>query len=275
MEMTTHKINIKINLGGLIDELSRSVQRTISLVAAGLHVKQYINSESLHLPDVNMGMRYDRPIWTTDQIQIEYDKWLLTNGFRDVTESVSAFMESAHDVLSYWEIACYQQSRGEVRGGDWNRIIVGGHKSFNKRPFPSKLDHISSHQINIDTNLKNQVLTINATRNCLVHRRGIVADADLNIDGGLQIEWTKMALIFINKDGEKEVVPPFNAEKGDKIAIRNKEEKKIFPLGTQIQFTVQEFSDICWCVFLFGNSLKESIQKRGVELGLVKVPADC
>lgn len=83
-----------------------------------------------------------------------------------------------------------------------------------------------------------------------------------------------MVLILINKDGEKEVVPPFEADKGDKIALRNREEKKIFPLGTQIQFTAQEFSDICWCVFLFGNSLKDSIEKRGLELGLLKKTSD-
>jgi len=272
--MASHKINIKIDLGGLIGELGRSVQRTISLVASGLRVKQHITSESLYLPDINVGMTYDRPIWTTDETQNEFVRWLLINGFRDVTESVSAFLESVHDVLSFWEIACYQQSKTEVTGGDWNRIIVGGHKSFNKRHFPDKLNHISSHEINIEAKLKNQVLTINATRNCLVHRRGVVLNVDLNIGGGLQIQWTKMVLILINKDGEKEVVPPFEADKGDKIALRNREEKKIFPLGTQIQFTVQEFSDICWCVFLFGNSLKDSIEKRGLELGLLKKTSD-
>ena len=268
--MATHKIDIKINLGGLIDELARSVQGTISLVAAGLGAKQYITSEPVHLPDVNMGMRYEKPIWTTEQTQIEYARWLLINGFRDVTESISMFLESAHGVLSFWEIDCYRRSKGEVTGADWNRIIVGGHRKFNWYNFSGKLEHISGHEIDIDTGLKTQVLTINATRNCLVHRHGVVSKDDLNMDEGLQIQWTKMATILINKDGGKEVVPPFHVEEGDVVAIRNREEKKIFPIGTQIQFTVQEFSDICWCVFLFGNSLKESIQKRGVELGLVQ-----
>ena len=73
--MAHHRIDIEINLGGLINQLSRSVQQTISLVGAGLRANQYVTSEPLHLPDVNMGMRYDKPVWTTDQTQIEYERF--------------------------------------------------------------------------------------------------------------------------------------------------------------------------------------------------------
>ena len=271
--MAHHKLDVKIDLGGLIGELQASVQRVINLVACGLRTKQHITSDLLRLPDTSMGITvHDKLNWDSEMAQKAFSQWLLLNGFRDVIEGMSFFLESAHRVLSLWEHFGYQKSKITVTGADWNRIIPGGDEKFNKLHFPPKLDHIANgHGIAIDAGLKAQILTINTTRNCLVHRNGIVSKADYNVAEGLEIKWTKLVLILMDKNGEKEVVPPFKADKGDTIGLRNREERKTFTLGTQVQFTVQEFADIYWCVFLFGNSLKDSIQKKGVELGLINL----
>jgi len=271
--MAHHEFNVKIDLGGLIGELQASVQRVINLVASGLTTKQHITSDLFRLPDTSMGITvHDKLNWDTEMTQKAYSQWLLLNGFRDVIEGMSFFLESAHRVLSFWELFGHQQSKITVTGADWNRIITGGDKKFNKLHFPPKLDHIANeHGIAIDAGLKGQILTINATRNCMVHRNGIVSEADCNVPDGLEIRWTKLVLILMDENGGKEVVPPFKADKGGTIGLRNREERKIFSLGAQIQFTVQEFADICWCLLLFGNSLKDSIQKKGVELGLINL----
>jgi hypothetical protein len=232
--MAHHELNIKIDLEALIGELQRSIQQIIYLVACGLRTKQHITADLLRLPDTSMGIIvHDKLNWDSETAQKAYSEWVLLNGFRNVIESVSFFLESAHRVLSYWEIAHYQQTKIRVTGADWNKVMVDGNKNFNKLNFPGKLNHIADkHEIPIDVDLKGQILTINATRNCLVHRGGIVSNIDFNQDEALEIRWTRMVLILTDKNGEKEVVPPFKADKGDMVSFRNREEKKTFSAGS-------------------------------------------
>jgi len=269
--MADYKINIQINLAGLIGELQRSIQRTINLVTSGLEAKQYVTGESLRLADTSFGITLDNNlIWDREQAQKEYSKWLLINGFRDVTESAGLFLESVHNILSYWELGIRQKEEGKLTGGHWNEIIVAGGRRFHSLGFPDKLDHLSKkHKLTLNEILTSEVLSINATRNCMAHRGGVVSQKDVNCEDGLKIKWMKLTLVIQDEDGEKEVVPPFVAEKDSVLGVRNREEVKVFPLGSQVEFTVQEFSDICWCFFVFGDSLRQSVEGRGTEMGFL------
>lgn len=269
--MADYKINIKINLAGLISELQRSVQRTINLVASGLETKQYVTGESMRLPDTSMGITLDKHLkWDREQAQKEYSKWVLINGFRDVTEGAGLFLESVHQILSYWDLGIRMKGEGPLTGDNWNEMIVKGGRSFHALGFPDKLDHLSKkHKLVLNKTLTSEVLSINATRNCLVHRRAIVSEKDSNCEDGLKIRWMKLAIVIKNEDGVKEIIPPFVAEKDSVLGVRNREEVKVFPLGSQVEFTAQEFADICWCFFVFGNSLTKSVEGRGTELGFL------
>jgi hypothetical protein len=119
--MADYKINIQINLAGLIGELQRSIQRTINQVASGLETKQYVTGESLRLPDTSMGITLDKDLkWDKEQAQEEYSKWVLSNGFRDMTESAGLFLESVHNILAYWAIGTRMKDQGPLTGEDWN-----------------------------------------------------------------------------------------------------------------------------------------------------------
>lgn len=274
--MENETLNVTINLDALRNELRVSLQRTISLVSAGLQSIEGIDADNLRLPTNSMTMMYTSSLkFTPEEIKKEYCSWVLANGFRDSIECVGSFLESAHQVLSLWKLFGKQNEITQIKGADWNSIFVDGAKKFHRLGFPDKLEHIKcEHDIGMNARFVDQLLSINGARNCLVHRRGIVSDRDTTSDDKLEVKWTKLQLILQNEDGEKELVFGEIVDKESTVGIRSTDEKKTFNLGTAINFTAKEFSDVTWTFFLFGEDLVSTINAYGIKNGMVTDAAE-
>ena len=270
--MADYKIHIDINLNGLRGELQRSLQRTIYLVSAGLQTKDKIDPDHLRLPTNSVTMIFDDGLkWDAQTAEGQYSEWVLSNGFRDLMEYFNAFFESAHKVLAFWGLTTRQKAGIEITGSDWNQIIVSGVRSFHRRGLPDKFSHVEGkHNIPIDAKLREQILSINAARNCLVHRNGVVTEQDVGASGALEIKWTSLALIVKSENGEKELVLGEVVKKGSVIAMQSKESVKKFNLGERVLFTAQEFANICWGLFMFGDDLVQKMSDFGVRNGFLK-----
>jgi len=265
------QISITVNLNGLRGELQRSLQRAIYLVACGLRASEQITGDTLRLPDEAFQMVYTNYLkWTDVEAKSEFSEWVLLNGFREVIESVSAFLESAHRVLSFWTVAEKQQGGVLITGADWNETVNVGGGRFHRLGFPDKLSHLAKeHKIAISEDEERRILSVNAARNCLVHRNGVVSDRDVTENSELVVQWMRMALLLQNEDGDRELVIGQVVEKDSVVAIRNTVSEKRFPLGVQIRISVKEFSEIAWSIFLFGERIVAQINEYGVQRGFV------
>jgi len=270
-------ITVNVNLDGLRGELRRDLQRIIYLVSAGLQTIDQIASEKLELPTNSLKMTYAPNLkYDSEEVKKQYSTWIVTNGFRDSIESVSAFLESAHQVLSFWTLGGNRnQPTKEIKISDWNEIVVKGTRKFHRLGFPDKLEHIKKgHEINLDENIHSQLISINAARNCFVHRHGIVSDFDINANNQLEVNWTSLQLVLTNEDGEKEAVLGEAAEKDSMLVIRSIRETKSFEKGSPVEFSAKEFSDITWTFFLFGEDLVTKLNAYGLQRGYVAPPVD-
>lgn len=213
--------------------------------------------------------------YTSDEIKQQYRAWIVVNGFRDSIENVSAFLESAHQVLSLWKLRGDHNERFEIKASYWDEVVVNGVKQFHRLGFPDKLEHIrQEHDIALNDKFISQLISINVARNCLVHRHGIVSARDTTANNKLEVNWTKLQLVLKNEDGEKEYVLGEVAEKDSWIGIRSMNETKSFELGTSIEFSAKEFSDITWTSFLFGEDLVSKLNAYGLQRGFVAPAVD-
>ncbi len=269
--MATQKINVTVNLDALRGELQRSLQKAIYLVSAGLQTNDKIDPELLRLPTNSVTMTFDGGLtWDSEEAQKQYSEWILSNGFRDVIEGVNAFIESAHRVLSFWKIAEKQKDGAEITGSDWNDIVISGGKRFHRLGLPDKFDHLSKeHGIEVEPSYREQVLSIDIARNCLVHRGGVISEKDITSDNQLDVKWIKLMMVLQSEDGEKELVLGEMVEKDSVLGMRNQEVVKTFTLGQQITFTADEFANISWGLFLFGNDLVQKINDLGLGKGFI------
>lgn len=271
--MAKQVLNITINLANLRGELHRSLQKAIYLVCAGLQSsKEQINPESLRLPTKSITLIVDGGLrWDAEEVQKQYIEWVLSNGFRDVIEAVSAFLESAHQVLSFWGILGKQKDGAEISASDYNDIIISGNRKFHRFGLPEKFTHLKTeHDIDVEPKFSIQILSVNTARNCLVHRGGIVKDRDINNNNALEVNWTKVMVVVKNENGEKELVLGEMIEKGNVLAMRSQEDLKVFHLGERVVFTAEEFANISWSLLLFGNHLVQKINDFGLKNGFVK-----
>jgi hypothetical protein len=126
------------------------------------------------------------------------------------------------------------------------------------------------HSLEITDSFKDQVLSINAARNCFVHRHGAVSDRDVNDEGVLEVKWTRHRIFIQNEDGEQDLIIGKVLEVGSKICMKVEEKEKPFSIGDQLSFSIEEMSEIIWCFFLFGNELVMNISKFGISIGFIQ-----
>jgi hypothetical protein len=266
--MSTQRIQVKVDLNGLRGRLSRSLQRTTLFVAAGLQNARPLEPAFPELP-IDFKVQFDSGLtWSEEETRDQYSNWILSNGFRDVIESVSGVLEEAHQVLSVWQLRSMEQSGTRIYGSHWNTIVNAGGKKFHRLGLPEKLTHFNSeHNLLLDQIILDHVLSINKARNCLVHRDGIVAQLDLNSSRELQVTWRKLYYFVQDSDGERPLQIGARLEEGAKIGIRTIDTSKSFLTGDRIVFLVEEFAEICWSLFVFGEELISKLNTLGVQKG--------
>jgi hypothetical protein len=269
--VTTHQFHIHIDCGALLGQLQHAIQRTIYLAALGLNATPRLTQDDLQLPGTSISLQIAGPTpWLIEEAREGFQYWILMNGLRDATEAISGFLEETRTVLAAWQIGIRGRS-GPVTGADWHEATVLQRRRFHSLGLPHKITHLQgTYSLALNPDLVGHLLTINAARNCLVHRRGLVQEHDLNEDGALRVSWRRLAPVIQGPEGEREGVIGALVDVGESLVFSNRDVEKRFPLGTAISFSAQEFADVCWSLFLLGLSTVKLVEdwarERGIEL---------
>lgn len=262
--MTTQHINVQVNFGAPLGQLQHAIQRTIHLAALGLNATPRLTQDDLQLPGTSISLQLAGPTpWPIDEAREGFEQWLLMNGLRDATEAISGFLEETRTGLAVWQLAIRSRS-GPVTGADWNEATGSQQRRFHRLGLPDKIDDLQRiYSLALDPDLVGHLRTINDARNCLVHRQGIVQERDVNEDAALRVSWRRLACVIRGPDGERDFFPGSLVDVGETLCVSNRDVAKLFPLGTAISFSVQEFADVCWSLFLLGLSTVKLVEDWG------------
>lgn len=260
-------LRIGVDLNALINRLSLGVQRTMNLVAVGLTGGKRLEDAPIQLPDTHIGLQIasDRQ-WDLGFARNEHEKWVLACGFRDVSEATGAFLEEVHSIVALWSLG--DQSK-TMTGADLEKKTVAEPESFQGLGLPKKLERLrDQYSLMLDPGYVSHVLSINAARNCLVHRRGIVADWDCKAGEGLIVTWTRLSIRVCDGKGDRELYPPGDVEAEGGLNLKREPACKTFQRGESVVFTVNEFSEICWTLYQFGISTAQLLDNYSDERGI-------
>ena len=272
---TDVRVAVNVNLDAVLGTLHRDVQRITNLVAVGLQSPVVLDGESLAIRSEPIGFRFgNSSLWSSrDEARADYEDWVFGNGFRDVIESVGGFLEEVRQVVAIWSLGDRQAAGEQLTGKALHEEMTDAPKRFHRLGFPDKLNTLrNSFDVHVDPNLDDQVLSVNAARNCLVHRRGIVSERDLNGDGLLVVRWRRLAMFLQNEDGEYPVVFGDPLEKAASVVVQTQDASKKFRLGERVVFTSTEFAEICWSMFLYSFAWGEALNNFGLQRGYISVP---
>ena len=222
-----------------MSQLHLAIHTTTRLVAIGLKMAEQIDGSEVELPAFFRHKFSGFPVQSIDETRNSFNVWSLRNGFRDCVESLGKFLEETRLVCA---VISFGPSR--IEREQFNRIDKEGRK-FHRGGLPDKLAELQKQfSLPIDSDTLLFLESINAARNCLVHRQGIVGHPDVSLTGTLEVGWKKFALFAEGDSGKRTLKPNSVVEAGESLIISIVNDSKSFQLGDTLLFTVQEFSEI-------------------------------
>lgn len=263
--MEESHFQLQLPLGALQGEL----QRAIDLVGFGLQAAEHASISDLEIPNV-----FGQVSPAQDQIldihtaRLAFRDWIVANGLRDCVDAIGPALEWVRKFCFLWTRPGNTMPieggnfrlQATLSGEDWNTHIVGGARKFDRLTLPDKFEHLEkSFGWRVPT-LAKHVLSLNAARNCLTHRRGVVTTADLKdpTDTGLIIRFRKLQLKAVGPSGERIVGEGTIVNADEAVHISFEDSEKVVPLGKHIAFTTEEFLDAGLTFLLFCLELQES-----------------
>ena len=264
-------IRINIDLNGLMGSLNRSLQKTTIRVSAGLQNIDNINCRNINVPS-NMGMHISEDMLKSkEDIIIDYREWVLSNGLRDAIEATSILLEEIYAIISIWGLLKVSDKVISVPLVKWNKGIIEKKRKFHRYGVPDKINIIKNdHGVHLDDEIINHILSINKIRNCLVHRFGILGKEDVGNNNYLRVSWRRIQLILENENGRTKVVFGEKISGESTLLMQICDECKDFSIGDRIVFSVEEFSEICFTLNLFGLDATKKMNEFGIANGMLK-----
>lgn len=264
--MSAQYVHIQVNLNSLLGGLLHSLQRTINVVSVGLQGVGTLQGELPSLPGAWATFAPRGPgECTAEEAREHYRVWALRAGFRDHIEAINPFLEKAREVCALYSL----KTLSEVKGRDWNEAVVKQAEEFHWMGLAKKHQYLRD-RFDIELSLSAELESINDTRNCLVHRAGVVGSQDVNEDDALVVKWRRYALVVEGEQGERMLSPSNRVvEEGETVSLRTSQKaSRPFAVGDSVSFDTQEFSEIGYTLYLYGQELTEKVQAYGERCGI-------
>ncbi len=204
-----------------------------------------------------------RPI---DEVRPETSVWLVGCALRDCLEEVGGFLEETRRLCAALEVV---RGRDRIVVSDLAQAVEADRLRFDRRGFPDKVDYLRQTYGDVLDDRVAYILTLNAARNCLVHRLGLVGDRDRNEGDHLVLRWQSPEVHVKPKDGEQRAVQiPEVVPGGSQLLVQFQLIERRYAVGDQVRFNTTDLAGIWLTLHLFavGTARKvlEMAKARGV-----------
>jgi len=261
--------NLNVNTPGIVHRLNIALTRARMMAVYGLTASNAFDGDlPADLPGESLPMRMQgEGGWDDADAKEQFHHWVLTNSLRDAVESIGTAFEEARTVSAIYALV---REEGKTTLADYHRQVIGRQTSYHRLGLPQKISRLENLTDGaVVPTWREELLSINAARNCLVHRNGRVGQKDCNNGNVLTVSWYRLGIVAIAPDGaECEIGVGAVVEGGSKVAIKNLAATRDFAIGERVAFGVDEFSQICGTLFFFGGDIVEKVRKYGEALGV-------
>ncbi|MBK6484072.1 MAG: hypothetical protein IPG01_13305 [Chitinophagaceae bacterium] len=248
------KKEINYDVGGVVNHFLKVLHDTNQIVTRLYHANK-IHSEPvpLHETDSLPIVVGNLPEFTRDELKVESEMWLFKKAIEELIVGLTLSLIAAHKIFKAVELAKILIDN-PIPELELNKKLDQIQRRPNKLPLPQLLDEIEKLS-GSNLHLKNEILTMNQIRNCLVHRNGTVSSEDLNMDS--QNELTLIYIDMINyakKDGELVEMTrvlkktPFVTKM---IGFKSKETQISFKLGERVILDQNIFTGVTYTAISF------------------------
>lgn len=195
----------------------------------------------------------------------EFRTWVIANALRELHESFVEYLEKVNQACLTFEYVADEKTPEEC-----DRL----QKKFHNAGFPDKFD-ILRRQFTVTTQHKDGWLSVNAARNCLTHRRGVIGPEDFNEVDHLQLRWRALDIYFIPAGGapvlNHDIPPGGLSMQGGVLESNYVDRSCTFEKGQLVELSPLQLAEICAfadeAAVELANSAVEFARKKGILVG--------
>lgn len=185
------------------------------------------------------------PPATTAHFSEEFTYWVMGNALRELVDAFSTFLVRCRPVLRIIETK--QINKQEIE--QLEAVIE-------KKNISQQYEEIQE-LVGLEPIYAAMFETFRQARNCLAHRRGVVAQRDVNTDDGhLKLRWCFMGTFLRDPDGTEKPIDNDTIGEGviaggdgGNVVVHLTWKEKRFPVGSQIKLSRNDLGEICFGVY--------------------------
>jgi hypothetical protein len=129
---------------------------------------------------------------------------------------------------------------------------------------PRKLKKLKSRLGSLPSDIEENILSINAARNILVHHDGVVPETYVNDDGLFRVSWHRLILSTVGEKGQELRIGD-RVEGGEGVYLRVISEHRDYRKSESVQVEAVELAGICWTVFTNGDKIREIVEEQWIK----------
>ena len=257
--MTNEKIEIKFELADVTNKFLLHLKDTTNYIT---HIYYAIDNSDIN---IHKPLPTDSfPIAVTDKRpkpNIEEQKqltllWTLTKAFEECINGLTKSFKETYKYLNIYALSQEPKYTGTKEEHEAAlQKIEGEMENLHFPDFIEKIENL----LGMSLPLREEILSINQVRNCLVHRHGTVGEKDIKNapTSDLQLKW--ISLKFWTKINDQQTEITYDLRK-DGLTVKELSYKtiknvKAFKIGDKISLDINEFNGIAYTCASFANAL--------------------
>ena len=251
------KATIQLNPDDMLITFNTKLTETTNALLWGMNSIEQINSIPENINVSPESMLVFSPIAKMDmeQSRDNFQHWIIKKGFEDLIIAINELL------LSFTHIIDLQQKFLERNYSlkELQRILIEPNEN-SKSHIPVLINKVESSLIS-PLKYRQEILSINKTRNCLVHRNGYVQKNDFNEMETLKLEWW-FYNFFTEHRGLKEQVRDIAILTNEtKFIMEESKRSLVFKKNQRITIDLEQFNELCLFCQRFGIELLENFKK--------------
>lgn len=255
--MDNNKMEIKFELAEISNKFLLHLKDTTNFVT---HIYYSLEDSNVDLNkplptnSIPMKINDNQPMLSINEQKLLTFNWVMAKAFEEFIYGLTKSFKEAYKYLRIYKLS--QEPKNSQPKEYYEDELKKIEKEIQDLPFPKFIEKIESI-IEQTLPLREEMISINQIRNCLIHRHGVVEEKDVKNSTTDELKLKYTSLVFwTNINGElKEITYELRKDgiKAHQISEVNKE--KIFKLGDKVSIDITEFNDIAYTCASFATSL--------------------
>jgi hypothetical protein len=261
----SERIEVEVNISDILDKFNRHMAETERAISFFYHASisptiQSIDPLQTHTIAFSLLQPHERII--SDETVSAATIWLFKKAFEELIIALQESLKQAYIFARFYLV--HHQTKDAPLGSkeEAEQQVKAIFKKSSSLNLPDLVNQIEK-DLMIQLPLKNQILSINQVRNCLVHRAGIVSEKDINDDANqsLVLDFIDLIAFFeiegkiteLNLELKKSGVQP------TKVFFESKNKTKSFKKGELVKMDQNIFNGVLYTCVSFIQQLFSKI----------------